>query len=340
MKRIRIAQIGTNINSHATQCFKALCAFPEVFEVVGFCLVEDEKQTCKNWRERFGDYPELTLDEILNDESIEAVTVETDEIHLTKYAQMAAEHGKHIHMEKPGSQSLVDFERLIETVRSKGKTFHIGYMYRYNPYVIELMADIKAGRLGKIHSVEAQMNCRHNKAVREWLSGFEGGMMFFLGCHLIDLVLQIKGEPKNIIPLNKSTGLDGLESCDYGFAVLEYSDGNCFVKTCASEIGGFNRRQLVVSGELGTVEIKPFEITDVKLPGDPTKTGRRICTDVGNWFDEGEFTLSEVFPRYNNMLYAFGEMVQGKRENPYTLDYELMLYKTILKCCGVNQNEI
>ena len=45
--------------------------------------------------------PEMTLEEILNDPTIEAVTVETEEIHLTKYAIMAAEHGKMIHMEKP-----------------------------------------------------------------------------------------------------------------------------------------------------------------------------------------------------------------------------------------------
>ena len=335
MKRIRIAQIGTNINSHATQCFNALCAFPDVFEVVGFCLVEDEKTTCPNWRERFGDYPELTFEQILNDETIEAVTVETDEIHLTKYALMAAERGKHIHMEKPGSQSLADFERLIDVMRKTGKVFHTGYMYRYNPYVKEIMSDVKEGKYGRIISVEAQMNCRHNPTVREWLSNFKGGMMFFLGCHLIDLVLQIKGEPINIIPLNRSTGLDGLESCDYGFAVLEYPDGCSFVKTCASEIGGFNRRQLVVSGELGTVELKPFEITDTKQKSNPTKTGRRIYSDAGNWHDEGDFTLSEPFPRYDGMLYAFGEMVQGKRNNPYTLDYELMLFKTLLKCCGV-----
>jgi len=29
-------------------------------------------------------------------------------------------------------------------------------------------------------------------------------------------------------------------------------------------------------------------------------------------------------------------MVRGERENPYTIDYELMLYKYVLRCCGVN----
>jgi Pyruvate/2-oxoacid:ferredoxin oxidoreductase gamma subunit len=41
----------------------------------------------------FDGYPELSLEQILNDESIEAVAVETDEIHLLKYAQMAADAG-------------------------------------------------------------------------------------------------------------------------------------------------------------------------------------------------------------------------------------------------------
>lgn len=340
MKRIRIAQIGTNINSHASQCFNALCAFPELFEVVGFCIVEDEKETCPNWRQRFGDYPELTLEQILNDKTIEAVTVETDEIHLTKYAQMAADHGKHIHMEKPGSQSVADFERLIETMRASGKVFHTGYMYRYNPCVIELMADIKAGKYGKIHSVEAQMNCRHKPVVREWLSHFKGGMMFFLGCHLVDLVLQIKGKPTNIIPLNRSTGLDGITTEDYGFAVLEYPDGCSFVKTSAAEAGGFFRRQLVVSGELGTVELKPLEMTDVSIPSSPTVTGVRVSRDVNNWFDEGEFRYSDTFPRYDDMLRAFGEYVLGERKNPYSLDYELELFKTVMKCCGVENDKI
>ena len=338
MRRIRVAQIGTNINSHASQCFKALCAHPDMFEVVGFCIVEDEKITCPNWRERFGDYPELTLEQILEDDSIEAVTVETDEIHLTKYAQMAAEHGKHIHMEKPGSQSVAAFERLVNTMRDSGKVFHTGYMYRYNPCVAELMRDVKARKYGNIFSVEAQMNCRHNEKVRSWLSNFKGGMMFFLGCHLVDLVMQIKGVPERVIPLNKSTGLDGLDVEDYGFAVLEYPDGCGLVKTSASEIGGFYRRQLVVSGERGMVELKPLELTDVKQPADPTVTGVRVSTDAENWFDEGVFTMSDPFPRYNGMLRAFGEYVRGEKENPYTLDYELALFKTIIKCCGGERN--
>jgi len=36
------------------------------------------------------------------------------------------------------------------------------------------------------------------------------------------------------------------------------------------------------------------------------------------------------------MMSSFAQYVRGEKTNPYTLDYELNLYKNILKCCGVN----
>ena len=45
--------------------------------------------------------------------------------------------------------------------------------------------------------------------------------MFFLGCHLSDLILQIQGQPTRIIPLNKCSGLDA-NGEDFGMAVFEY----------------------------------------------------------------------------------------------------------------------
>ena len=184
----------------------------------------------------------------LNNPEIETVTVETEEVYLTKYAQMATEHKKHIHMEKPGGTNLSDFEKLIKTGKNNKTIFHTGYMYRYNPYIIELKEQIKNGELGDIISVEAQMNCILPKDTRQWLEGFRGGMMFYLGCHLMDLIYSIQGAPKRIIPLNKCSGVGGVTSEDFGMAAFEYEKGVSFAKTSAVELGGFERRQLVVTG--------------------------------------------------------------------------------------------
>ena len=239
MRKIRIAQIGTSCNSHGTEIWNSLKRQSDIFEIYGYAMPENEKEKFPDYTEAFKDYPELTVDEIMQNPEIEAVVIETEEIYLTKYAMLAAEHNKHIHMEKPGSAVLSDFEKLIKTVAKNKTVFHLGYMYRYNPYISKLMDRIKAGELGEIISIEAQMSGYHPTELRSWLNQFPGGIMFFLGCHLIDLILQIQGIPERIIPLNKSTGVNNIDSTDFGMAVLEYKNGVSFAKTTSIECGGF-----------------------------------------------------------------------------------------------------
>lgn len=329
MKKIRIAQIGTSRYSHGTVIWKSLLKQTDIFEVVGYHFPENEREKYPGEMAAFDGYPELTLEEILNDPTIDAVTVETEEMYLTKYARMAAEHGKHVHMEKPGGKVLSDFTALIETVREKGTVLHLGYMYRYNPYIQEAIARAKSGELGEVYCVEAQMSCPEPDHLRRWLKDYPGGMMFFLGCHLIDLVLRIMGKPETVIPLNGSLGFDGARSQDYGMAVLQYKGISSFVKTCGWELGGYERRQLVICGSKGTVELRPLE-----WPGETgQRTQKREVTGTG-WTEPGSCAWCEDMDRYDGMMASFAAMVRGEKENPYTLDYELELYRMVLMCCG------
>lgn len=331
MRKIRIAWIGHNENSHSAPVFSSLCRQSELFEIVGYVMPENERERLPNKVRMMETYPELTLDEVLKDPTIEAVAVETDEIYLTKYALMAAEHGKHIHMEKPGGRELDQFEQLIAAVKKNGKVFHTGYMYRYNSYIMELLDQVQKGELGEILSVEAQMNCSHPVKVRQWLADLPGGMMFYLGCHLVDLIYRIQGKPERVIPLNKCSGVDGVTAEDFGMAVFEYKNGVSFAKTSAVELGGFARRQLVVTGTKATVELKPLEWY---VPGTGDQwTGRTVQRSAG-WHTPWEYEKSEPVDRYDLMMASFAAMVRGEKENPYTPDYELELFKLVLQACG------
>ena len=104
MKKIRIAQIGLNKHSHSVEILESLLRL-EDFEVVGICYPENEKERLPAKVEKHPELKEMTLEEILNDPTIEAVAVETDEIYLTKYATMALKAGKHVHMESPAAES-------------------------------------------------------------------------------------------------------------------------------------------------------------------------------------------------------------------------------------------
>ena len=328
MKKIKVAQIGTSKNSHGNFIWESMIKQKDIFDVVGYALPENEREKFPDRAKAFDGYNELTVDEILNNPEIEAVAVETEEIYLTKYALMVANAGKHLHMEKPGGVDLADFEKLVEILKSKNLTFSTGYMYRFNPKIQEALAKVKNGELGEIYSVEAHMDCKHPAEVRQWLQNFPGGMMFFLGCHLIDLIYQIQGEPEEIIPFNCSTGYDEVTANDYGMVVFKYKSGVSFAKTCANENGGFLRRQLVICGTKGTIEIKPLEVS--ADGGLYTVMNEAYSTE---WYKEWDTSKSEVYDRYDDMMRNFAEMVRGK-ENPYSYDYELGLYKLILKSCG------
>lgn len=330
MKKVRIVQIGINEHSHGRDVFNTLKKLSDEFELVGYVLVEDEKEKFAHILSVFDGYQELSLEQVWQDESIDAVAIETEEIHLTKYAILAAQHNKHIHMEKPGGTNLSEFERLIDAVKKHQKIFHLGYMYRYNPAVIDLLEKVKKGELGEIISVQGSMDCRHSLRLRKWLRTFDGGITFFLGCHIIDLILQIQGQPKRILPFHKSTGADGASGEDFGLAVLEYERGYSTVKACSLEYGGYTRRELVVTGDKGSAQLKPLE----GLADGGYYTDARYVYPTDDWYAEGQTTRFYPYARYDDMMRLFADMVRGNIQNPYYYDYELTLYKTVLACCG------
>ncbi|MBR2342624.1 MAG: Gfo/Idh/MocA family oxidoreductase [Clostridia bacterium] len=329
MKRIRIIQIGI-AHAHATAVLRGLGRLPDLYELVGYVIPESERAEYEERKSYLGNAREYTLEEALADPTVDAFTIETAERDLSKYALAAVRAGKHVHMDKPGGFSLTEFEELIRTAKEKRSVLHFGYMYRYNPEIKKLIARVKSGELGEIFSVDAEMSCAHKERDRLALREMPGGMMFFLGCHLIDLILSIMGSPEQIIPCNTSTKIGGVDVTDYGFAVFKYPRGLATARTADVELGGFARRRLVVSGRLGTVELRPLEFYEER---NMLYTVRTEYSSP-DWGDTGMSERSEVYDRYDGMLTAFAKMVRGEMENPYTYDYELELYRTVLRAAG------
>lgn len=331
MRRIRVAQIGTSEYSHGHPVFRTLTECPDAFEIVGYALPENEREKFPKQAAAFDGYREMTVEEILADDTIEAVVVETEEIYLTKYAKMVVNAKKHLHMEKPGGLSLSGFIEMVDTAEKNGTVFHTGYMYRYNPVIVSLIERIDKGELGNIVSVEAHMSCYHPDNFREWQNTFPGcGMMFFLGCHLLDLVYRIKGQPKSVHSFFGHSGLNGIDAPDNTMLVLDYESGPSFIKTADVERGGFLRRQLVVTGTKETVVIEPLE---KNVGNDLLTTGYRSTSDE-SWGAEGERLVSEPYHRYKGMMLGFASFVRGERKNPYDYDYERNLYRLLHKSCG------
>ncbi len=328
---IRVAQIGIG-HDHAMVTMDSILRQKDIFEFAGFCECENEAFARPARENMCPDAKEITLEEILADKTITAVLIECNDWNLTKYARLAIEYNKHVHMDKPGSQDHEDYKNTVLLAKKKGLVFHVGYMYRYNPVLMEIFDNIS--QIGEIYSVEAHMDCKLPEEKRKWLDNFKGGMMCFLGCHLVDLIFRLQGEPKEVIPLNCSS--DGAAKEDLGFCVFKYEKGLSFIKTCANEISGFHRRQLVIIGELGTIEVRPLEwYADDKCTLMETEYSITMQEENENpWTVAPKKQRCPKYNRYDAMMASFASYVLKEKENPFTYEYEINLHNLLMRACG------
>ena len=178
--------------------------------------------------------------------------------------------------------------------------------------------------------------CYHGFA-RRWLGDLPGGMMFYLGCHLADLVYQFMGEPLEVIPMNMSTNLECENVTDYGLALLRYKHGMSIIKSAACEVSGDARRYLMISGTKGTIEIKPLE-SPFELDGTvcPNKISMTV-TRPGHpsmFADRPETISFPPFGRYDAMMIDFARTVAGDKPNEFDYEKELAVHKLLTKVCG------
>lgn len=336
MKRLKVVQIGLG-HDHAIATIDCLLSLNSLFEVVGYVFIDDGEQANSRINSNsLKNLKRLTLEEAFSIPDLDCAVIETDDINLTKYAKLALERGLHVQMDKPGSQSEKDFNDMVDFAKQNGLVFHTGYMLRYNPLIKKAITMIKNGEIGKVYSIEAQMSCYLTEKKRMWLKSFDGGMINFLGCHLIDLILSIKGKPKNVIPLSAISRED-IGGFDIGFAVLEYDNCIASVKVNGMEVGGPMRRKIVIVGEKGSIEINPIEYPNEE---NLIKTNMKVAYAKDNiWFINPKPIISEPFDRYGEMLSEFSSIVNGEIENPYSYEYEKYLHSIVLQACGSTKNK-
>ena len=327
MKKIKIGQIGIGHN-HGEAKMKAARKFPELFEIVGYAE-ENERWIEKRCEKKgYEGLTRMSVEEII--EKSDAILVESDVWDLTKYAQMCIDAGKHIHMDKPASGTLEEYKHLLDSAKEKKLVVQLGYMYRYNPAVVQTLEHIKNGDLGEIYSINAEMSTFHGVEYKKWLTNFGGGIMYILGSHLVDLIVYMLGEPKKITSFLKHTGLDGVDFEDNNLAVLEYDKALARVFVSSVEVNGYGRRQLMVSGSKGTVNICPLEKPTTMTYAD-TKMGGRP------YFDDKitiPFDLDASGSRYDEMMKDFYDCILGKKENPFTYEHEYLVQKVLDEVVG------
>jgi predicted dehydrogenase len=317
---IKIGQIGVG-HGHATK-LAVYRASPD-YEVVGLVEPDPVLRRQAEASPVFRDLPWMTQEQLLNVPGLQAVLVETTVRHLLPAAETCIAAGKHIHLDKPAGDSLPHFRRILHAARDKGLLVQLGYMYRYNPGVVLLRDVLARGWLGEVFEVHAVMSKVVGPADRVRFAEFSGGIMFELGCHVLDLVLHMLGRPNEVTPFIRQTRTeDGL--ADNMLVVLGYDRALATVKSTALEVEGFERRHLVVCGTEGTIHIQPLDRPRVRLA---------LARGRGDYRQGVQDIDLPQYVRYVDDAADMARVLRGEKRFEFSYDHDLLVQETLLRAC-------
>jgi len=324
MDKIKIAQIGVG-HAHADGKMAALRGSKD-FEVVGVVEPDPELRHAAQGRSPYRDLPWLTQEQLLNTSGLKAVAVETRVADSLATAELCIDAGLHIHLDKPAGTSLPHFKRILDSAERQHLLVQMGYMYRYSPAVILMRDFLKRGWLGEPFEVHTVMSKVVSPSKRGLLATFAGGMMFELGCHIMDLVIGVLGKPESVTPYHQHAANIDDKLQDNMLAVLSYPRALATVKSSAMEVEGFSRRQFTVCGTEGTFHIQPLDAPDVRIALSEARDGysRKYQTVQFGSYD-----------RYVGDAADMAKIIRGEKDTDFSYEHDYAVQTAILQASAM-----
>ena len=163
--------------------------------VACFTRSQDKRQA---FADKYGCRAAPSYEAILADPEIEAIINTTpNDVHLETTRQ-AAEHGKHVFLDKPIANSVSDGRKITEICRQAGIVLALGYQRRRETHFRWIKRQIEAGVFGKLVNAEANISRDRLGKIdltswRYQASGMPGGVMLQIGIHYADVLDYLMG---------------------------------------------------------------------------------------------------------------------------------------------------
>ena len=150
-------------------------------------------------------YPDVKLvrsyEEIINDDKIDLVVVNTPNAYHYDMARKALEAGKHVLMEKPFTNTSEEAQQLVELAKGKSLILTAFQNRRLDSDFITVRQVLDSKILGYLVEYEAHYDRYRNFIQADtWKEegGPGSGILYNLGSHMIDQALVLFGLPKSL----------------------------------------------------------------------------------------------------------------------------------------------
>lgn len=333
---IKIGQIGVgHVHAHKLGVYRASTDY----EVIGIVEPDDELRRQAEKQTVYRGLPWLTQEQLLNVSGLQALLIETRVRDVLDVAAACVGAGKHIHLDKPPGESLPQLRGILQDAARQNLLVQMGYMYRYNPGVVLLRDFLSRGWLGDVFEIDAVMSRIVEPAERRGMAEYGGGMMFELGCHLIDLLVSLMGKPTKITAIRQHTGRIEDRLMDNTLAVFEYPHALATVKSSAMEVEGFARRHFVVCGTEGTFHIQPLDDPpdqrQLRLPGGSSPVRVALSTSRDHYRKGYQEVSLPKYTRYVDDAADMARIIRGEKSTDFPYEHDLTVQAAVLQACGL-----
>lgn len=229
-KKLRVANIGMKFGMSHVEGAMSCDA-----EIAAICDCDEENLRFAGERysipeeKRFLDYKDL-----LEREDIDVVTVAIPDQQHCKVSCDFLRAGKHVLCEKPLALTREDLEEIIKTEDESDAQFMVGQICRFTPAFEKAKELVESGTIGEVYFIESEYAHDYMKLVDNWRSdplrhGVIGG-----GCHAVDLIRWIVGDPVEVFAYGTHKLLPTVAYDDATVAIMKFNDnlmGKVFVST-------------------------------------------------------------------------------------------------------------
>ena len=150
--------------------------------------------------------------------------------------------------------------------------------------------------------------------------------MFYIGAHLLDLVIGLLGRPTAIHATLRRDNPVPDPFVDSTVVVLEFPRAVATIETTALEVRPVEKRRMEVYGAAGSVILDPMEPPTLLLCLEEARDGYRAgwqTVDVGDR------------PRYVADLAEFARCIATGEPPRIGYDHDLLTHEVLLRACGV-----
>ena len=252
---------------------------------------------------------------LINDPLVDAVYISLPNHLHCQWSVAALKAGKHVLCEKPFAINSSEVELMVKTARENDRLLVEAVWSRWHPRMARLVDYVKAGNIGKLHSIESSFTFPANIAGNYRLSpAMGGGALFDVGVYPLHAMAALVGDnaQMKIQKCDVTTGPTGIDLTTTW--QLRFAGSITAQGVASFEMP--EHQSLIVHGSKGSVELIGSEAFTSWNSPSQLRLGENI----------EEF---DAVDPYQLMIENFGKKIQGQESWVLPLETSLFVQRAL-----------